>query len=346
MKSDTPPPLVADHDDQTERVTTVQNGWIALPLNFALFFGSIFGFIYSIAAGVNGPQGMPIWWLFISCIVAFIVSFILFFGFFTLEPNEARVLVLFGDYKGTVRKSGFHWGNPFYSNGPGGALTLAQMKASGSESEKATASAALNALKKHKRNKISLRARNLDGEVIKVNDLRGNPVEIAVVVVWRVTDTAQAMFDVDDYEHYVSVQSEAAVRQIASHYAYDHGEEDETTLRGDMGEVSADLQRELDERLRSAGVRVIEARITHLAYAPEIAHAMLRRQQAEAVIAARQKIVHGAVGMVQMALDELAEKKVLELDDERRASMVSNLLVVLCGENDVQPVVNSGTLYS
>jgi len=231
-------------------------------------------------------------------------------GFFTLQPNEARVLVLFGSYKGTVRTSGFHWTNPFNSK-------LA----------------------------MSLRSKNLNGQSLKVNDKRGNPIEIAAVVVWRVHDTAQALFDVENCENYVAIQSESAVRHLASEYAYDHGEEHEITLRSGGEEVSAALRRELEERLLRAGVVVEEARISHLAYAPEIAGAMLRRQQAEAVIAARQMIVQGAVSMVEMALNQLAARRVVELDDERKAAMVSNLLVVLCGEAEVQPIVNTGTLH-
>lgn len=330
---------------QKEILKEVSNGWTWLPVNLLFLFGSMYGFIHSLVYGIGGPDKMPMWGLLIGSILLFIISCILWGGFFTLEPNQARVLVLFGAYKGTVRKSGYHFGNPFYSNGTSGGLTLETMKQSGTDAEKAAAAKASFAIQKHKRNKISLRARNLNGDKLKVNDKRGNPVEIAVVVVWRVRDTAQAMFDVDDYEHYVNIQSEAAVRHVASRYAYDQGEEEEITLRGNLEEVSADLTAELQERLMKAGVVVEEARLTHLAYAPEIAHAMLRRQQAEAVIAARQKIVHGAVGMVQMALDELAEKKVVDLDDERRAAMVSNLLVVLCGESEVHPVVNTGTLY-
>jgi len=194
--------------------------------------------------------------------------------------------------------------------------------------------------------RISLRARNLNGDKLKVNDLRGNPIEIAAVVVWRVVDTAQALFDVDDYDRYVTVQSESAIRHVASSYAYDDGEADEMTLRGGSNAVSAALHAELQERMRKAGVLVEEARIAHLAYAPEIAQAMLRRQQAEAVIAARTKIVTGAVSMVEMALKQLEEKHVVALDDERKAAMVSNLLVVLCGESEVHPVVNAGTLYT
>ena len=233
------------------------------------------------------------------------------FGYFTLQPNEARVLVLFGSYQGTSRDSGFHWTNPFVRKFP-----------------------------------ISLRARNFQSERLKVNDKRGNPIEIACVVVWRVADTAQAVFDVDAYADYVRVQSESAVRHLASAYSYDHGEENEITLRGGGADVQHALQKELQDRLGKAGVLVDEARITHLAYAPEIAGAMLRRQQAEAVIAARQKIVHGAVSMVDMALRELAEKAVVHLDDERKAAMVSNLMVVLCSENEVHPIINAGTLYS
>lgn len=228
-----------------------------------------------------------------------------------MQPNQARVLILFGDYRGTVKRDGFHWTNPFM-----------------------------------RKELVSLRLRNLEGDRLKVNDKRGSPIEIAAVVVWRVQETAQAVFDVDNFEHYVKVQSESAVRHLASAYAYDHGEENEITLRSGVEEVSHALQRELQERLGKAGVIVEEARITHLAYAPEIAQAMLRRQQAEAVIAARKKIVHGAVSMVEMALRELADKQVLSLDDERKASMVSNLLVVLCGEAEAQPVINTGTLYA
>lgn len=247
----------------------------------------------------------PLW-----LIGAAILGVALFSGLFTLQPNEARVLVLFGSYKGTVRRAGFHWTNPFTTKIP-----------------------------------ISLRSRNLNGERLKVNDKRGNPIEIAAVVVWRVEETAQAAFDVQNVENYVAIQSESAVRHLASVYAYDHGEEHETTLRGGGDEVSSALTRELSERLGRAGVVVEEARISHLAYAPEIASAMLRRQQAEAVIAARQKIVQGAVSMVEMALKEMDDKQLVELDPERRAAMVSNLLVVLCGEAEVQPVVNTGTLH-
>lgn len=228
-------------------------------------------------------------------------------GFFTIQPNEAISLSFFGPYIGTVREAGFYWANPFYS-----------------------------------KTRISLRARNFEGTRLKVNDKQGNPIEIAAVVVWQVTDTAQALFEVDNYEEYVKVQSETAVRHLANNYAYDHGEEHEVTLRSGVEVVCEALCKELQERLSKAGVGVIEARLTHLAYASEIAGAMLRRQQAEAVIAARKMIVHGAVSMVQMALQELSDKNVIEFDDNRKAAMVSNLLVVLCGESDVQPVIQAG----
>jgi regulator of protease activity HflC (stomatin/prohibitin superfamily) len=235
-----------------------------------------------------------------------------------------------------VRQSGFHFGNPFYSNG-----SAATASKEGTDSARKGNSAS----KPHPRNKVSLRTRNFNSERLKVNDQRGNPIEIAAVIVWRVEDTAQAMFDVDDYDNYVRVQSESAIRHLASCYSYDHGEENEVTLRSGVDEVSAALRTELQQRLVKAGVFVEEARLTHLAYAPEIAQAMLRRQQAEAIIAARQKIVQGAVGMVDMALRELSDKHVLSLDDERKAAMVSNLMVVLCGESEVHPVLNAGTLY-
>ncbi|MBK9089711.1 MAG: SPFH domain-containing protein [Holophagales bacterium] len=302
-------------------------------------------FVWSLAAGIPAT-GHPYVLPFVLSLLAIPVWIILLTGFFTLQPNEARVLVLFGAYKGTVRESGFHWGNPFYTNGPGTSSAAATSAETHGGTPTAIAAQAAAAAARHpKRNKISLRARTLNGQKLKVNDKGGNPIEIAAVVIWRVQDTAMAMFDVDDYEKYVETQSESALRHIASLYGYDHGEEDEITLRSNVEEVSAALRKELHERLAKAGVVVEEARLTHLAYAPEIAQAMLRRQQAEAVIAARQKIVHGAVSMVEMALKELSEKNVLILDDDRKAAMVSNLMVVLCGEAEVHPVVNAGTLY-
>jgi regulator of protease activity HflC (stomatin/prohibitin superfamily) len=329
-----------------ERIVNVHNGWVMLPIVVFLLLGAVALLIYSIAAGVHG-KGDPIWSLFVTAILVELAAVVMCVGFFALQPNEARVLVLFGQYKGTARDAGFHWGNPFYSNGPSQAgMTTGQSTGSEANAAAGKLGGALRGLKKLSRFKVSLRARNFNSERLKVNDKRGNPVEIAAVVVWRVQDTAQAAFDVDDYENYVRVQSESAIRHVASAYAYDYGEEHEVTLRSGMEEVSQALKQELQARLNKAGVLVEEARLTHLAYAPEIAQAMLRRQQAEAVIAARQKIVHGAVSMVGMALKELAEQQVVNLDDERRAAMVSNLMVVLCGEAEVHPVVNTGTLYT
>lgn len=325
-----------------ERVVQVKSGWVMLPLLIGLLLGDIALLVYSIGEGER-TVGHPILGLFIPALLLVPTTILLMTGFFTLQPNEARVLILFGAYKGTVRESGFNWGNPFYSNGPQQTSSLGDLRAKVASLK---ADAASPARKSPTRHKISLRARTLNGDKLKVNDKRGNPIEIAAVVVWRVQDTAQASFDVDDYNNYVCTQSESALRHLASAYAYDHGEEDEVTLRSNVDDVSKALRHELEERLAKAGVTVDEARLTHLAYAPEIAQAMLRRQQAEAVIAARQKIVHGAVSMVDMALKELAEKHVVVLDDERRAAMVSNLMVVLCGESEVHPVVNTGTLYT
>ena len=328
-----------------ERVVSATNGWILLPILLGLLLGNIALFFYSFIEGIR-TIGHPLIGLFVFSLLLLPVSIILITGFFTLQPNEARVLILFGAYRGTVRKSGLHWGNPFYSNGSNQAGALAQMAEAHNQlaAVKAGTTAALH--RPGSRHKISLRARTLNGEKLKVNDKRGNPIEIGAVIVWRVADTAQATFDVDDYEKYVETQSESALRHLASTYAYDHGEDNEVTLRSGVDEVSQALRTELQERLAKAGVAVDETRLTHLAYAPEIAQAMLRRQQAEAVIAARQKIVHGAVSMVDMALKELAEKQVVQLDDDRRAAMVSNLMVVLCGESEIHPVINTGTLYN
>jgi hypothetical protein len=278
-----------------ERSIQVMSGWPMLAFQFFLFLCLIAWF-----SVMRNPVGI------IAGMLGVGLTVLLSFGYFTLQPNEARVLILFGAYKGTERRSGFHWTNPFYT-----------------------------------KRRISLRAWNLNGEKLK-----GNPIEIAAVVVWRVADTAQAIFDVQDYESYVRIQSESAVRHLASSYAYDGGDDDEVTLRGGGDVVAQALTIELQKRLSKAGVVVEESRITHLAYAPEIAQAMLRRQQAEAIIAARTKIVFGAVSMVEMALRELDKKRVVQLDDERKASMVSNLLVVLCAEAEVSPVINAGTLYT
>lgn len=315
-----------NHQSATsERNVTALPGWSMLFLTLVLMLGALGYFIYSVGHDA-GPGFLAL------VLPAELVGLVLLAGYFTLQPNEARVLILFGNYKGTVRTSGFHWANPLYSRGkmpsmPAGTAGIAVRNPLSSA-------------------KLSLRAHNLNSGTLKVNDKRGNPVEIAAVVVWRVHNTAQAAFDVEDYTRYVQVQSESAVRSIASRFAYDHGDENELTLRGGADEVSLALKDELQVRLAKAGVVVDEARLTHLAYAPEIASIMLRRQQAEAIIAARQMIVHNAVGMVQMALTELDDKNVVKLDEERKAAMVSNLLVVLCGNSDASPVINTGTLYS
>lgn len=292
-----------------ERTIRTSNGWMMLVTSILLPAMGALMMIHAVALQEAGVSGWG-WWLGVA-VVLVVLGVISLGGFFTLQPNESRVLILFGSYKGTERESGFHWTNPFYT-----------------------------------RKMVSLRARNLLSEKLKVNDKRGNPIEIGAVVVWRVQDTAQATFDVENYGEYVRVQSESAIRHLANSYAYDGGEEHEITLRSSVDEVCVALQKELLERLQKAGVVIEEARLTHLAYAPEIANAMLRRQQAEAIITARQKIVHGAVSMVEMALQELLEKNVVHLDEERKAAMVSNLLVVLCGESEVHPVINTGTLYA
>ncbi len=331
-----------------EREAWALSGWPVLVATIVFYVASVALFI---GAGVLADRqelsSALGWGMVVPGAVLLVLATFLSPGFFTLEPNETRVLVLFGAYRGTVRQTGFRWANPFYSNGP-----TIKPGAEGAGREAASAAGAAKKgqparpVRKYPRYKVSVRARTLNGPKLKVNDRRGNPVEIAAVVIWRVSDTAQAVFDVDDFQQYVETQSETALRHLAGSYAYDHGEENEVTLRSNVDEVSQALKDELEQRLARAGVVVEEARLTHLAYAPEIAQAMLRRQQAEAVIDARQKIVHGAVSMVDMALRDLSEKKVVELDDERKASMVSNLMVVLCSESEVHPVVNTGTLYS
>jgi regulator of protease activity HflC (stomatin/prohibitin superfamily) len=246
----------------------------------------------------------------VTSVLLILLEAFLIIGVFVVNPNEGRVLQFFGSYVGTAKEAGLRWANPFFT-----------------------------------KKRISLRIRNFESARLKVNDNEGNPIEIASVVVWRVVDTAEAVFEVDDYQNFVKVQSEAAVRNLATSYKYDAHEDDEMSLRGNTAAVAEHLKREIQDRLAKAGVEVLEARISHLAYAPEIAQAMLQRQQAGAIIAARQRIVEGAVGMVQMALDMLSQRDILELDNERRAAMVSNLLVVLCGERSTQPVINTGTIY-
>ena len=278
-------------------------GGFMLLLLVATVIGSI---VWLIAAARDG-WGAPGW----ASIILLVFAAVSFAGLFVVTPNEAKVVLLFGNYAGTITQPGFHWVNPFSV-----------------------------------RIRVSKRVRNFESAKLKVNDHIGTPIEIAAVIVWRVVDTAEALFQVDNYEQFVHVQSEAAVRSLATGYSYDAHDDKAHSLRGNAAHVADHLRHEIQERLAQAGVEVIEARISHLAYAPEIAGAMLQRQQAAAIIAARQKIVEGAVGMVEMALEMLSRNKVVELDEERRAAMVSNLLVVLCGDRNAQPVVNTGTLYT
>lgn len=346
------------HDTRKGTAMTVEkqaraaSGWPMLFVTLAAYAASIWGIVQGIIilataedAGVPASVTGPV--LFVGGIVLLIVAIILNCGFFSLQPGQARVLVLFGSYVGTVHDSGFYWANPFYSRSLGSSDSGVSIDVSleeGTPSVKAAAAA------KTLSTKVSLRARTLNGDRLKVNDKMGNPIEIATVVVWHVADTAKALFDVDHYPSYVAMQTETALRHVASVYAYDHMEDDDSsnqsiTLRSNIEEVSASLKEELDRRLAPAGVSVDDARLTHLAYAPEIAQAMLRRQQAEAIIAARKKIVEGAVSMVDMALKELSDGGVVEFDEDRKAVMASNLMVVLCGESEAQPVLNTGSLY-
>ena len=285
-----------------ERIRGTLAGWIALPV---LILALVAGAWRLVGAATNEETLAVIGW------IAFLVAIaIMLGGFFTVYPNEAKVLTLFGKYAGSVKNDGFHWANPFLT-----------------------------------KRRLSLRVRNFESAQSKVNDLEGNPIEIAAIVVWRVVETAEACFEVDDYEHYVKVQSEAAVRNLATQYPYDAHIDGHKSLRGNTAEIAAQLKVEVQERLSKAGVEALEARINHLAYAPEIASAMLQRQQAGAIIAARQRIVEGAVGMVEMALEALSRREIVSLDNERKAAMVSNLLVVLCGDRNTQPVINTGTIY-
>jgi regulator of protease activity HflC (stomatin/prohibitin superfamily) len=274
-----------------------------------VLLGALLGIVALIATIVSGARDAnPV--LIVGGALGIALLALMLAGLFLVNPNEGRVLQLFGSYVGTARATGLRWANPFLT-----------------------------------KRAVSLRVRNFESSHLKVNDFDGNPIEIASVVVWKVVDTAEAVFEVDDYEHYVRVQAEAALRNLATSYPYDAHDDQQTSLRGHTTTVADHLKREVQERLAKAGVQVIEARISHLAYAPEIAAAMLQRQQAGAIIAARQRIVEGAVGMVEMALHQLSAKSIVTLDDERKAAMVSNLLVVLCGERAAQPVVNAGTIY-
>ncbi|MBN1213109.1 MAG: SPFH domain-containing protein [candidate division Zixibacteria bacterium] len=281
-----------------ERDRKVASGWAMFMLLVVLLLAAVVFLII----------GTPV--IKIIAGVWMLVDFFLMLGFFFVNPNEGRVLQLFGKYTGTTRQEGLRWANPLLS-----------------------------------KKRISLRVRNFETGKMKVNDVGGNPIEIAAIVVWKVVDTAEACFQVDHYEQFVMIQSESAVRNLATQYAYDSHDDDTVSLRGSTSDISDKLRVEIQERLDQAGVEVLEARISHLAYAPEIAEAMLRRQQAGAIVAARQLIVEGAVGMVEMALEQLSQKNIIELDHERKAAMVSNLLVVLCGETATQPVINTGTLY-
>jgi regulator of protease activity HflC (stomatin/prohibitin superfamily) len=334
------------HTPTTEKLVRAANGWPMLFLDVVLFLSAP-SCLLLLARIDQSEVASVLSVVFLSFLVLVLAIFIAI-GFFTLQPNEARVLILFGHYKGSVRDSGLHWANPFYARTRGAAPTkagAAPPPPAGARNRGTRVQAVLSGAGLLS-TKLSLRANNFNTDTLKVNDKRGNPIEIGAVIVWRVHDTAQAAFDVEDYRTYVEMQSESAIRSIASRYAYDHGDEHELTLRGGADEISVALKDELQARLAKAGMQIDEARLTHLAYAPEIAPVMLRRQQAEAIISARQIIVQNAVGMVHMALDELDKKNVVKLDDERRAAMVSNLLVVLCGQNDPSPVINTGTLYT
>ncbi|MDX2276541.1 MAG: SPFH domain-containing protein [Hyphomonadaceae bacterium] len=285
-----------------ERVAQTSNGGLLLLTLLLLIAATVWCLIEVASSDTDALVPLLILLVLATLLVAT--------GFYSLQPNEAAAITLFGNYKGTDRTPGLRWVLPWYA-----------------------------------RKKISLRVRNVTSETLKVNDKRGNPIEIASVVVWRVVDSAAALFDVDHYESFINIQMETAIREIASHFAYDHAEHEEPTLRADADQVSALLKDKLQERVAVAGISIDETKLSHLAYAPEIAGAMLRRQQAEAVLAARRYIVQGAVEMVQHALQQLSERDIVKLDDERRATMVSNLLVVLCGDRDAQPVLNTGTLH-
>lgn len=341
--------MAGEQDERVthERTVRVPSGWTMLFVNLAIGVAGLTLIYLTIGSAVAAEigDGTAILRIFLGGLIVGLAGFMLS-GHFTLQPNESRVLILFGSYKGSVRTSGFHWANPFYSRSRGKAPHH-RGKAPHHHGDQPVKSVWMGgAGQRTLPTKLSLRAHNFNSEKLKVNDKNGNPVEIAAVIVWRVADTAQAVFDVEDYDSYVEVQTESAIRRIASLYAYDHGEDAEITLRGGGDEVAQELKQEVQERLATAGVHVEEARLTHLAYAPEIASAMLRRQQAEAVIAARTKIVLGAVSMVEMALQDLESKGLVDLDPERKAAIVSNLLVVLCGTSEAAPVINTGTLYT
>ena len=307
------------------------SGWLGLGSVFVFLGAGIFTFYhFVIEADRHGFSPL----LFFGALGMLLFSFVSLFGFLAVAPNDSRVLLLFGDYKGTVKDSGFFWVNPFYSK-----KKLSLRVRNFETGSKMTPE------KKGEHGQVVTASSRTGGKPSKVNDCDGNPIEISAVVVWKVVDTAEALFEVDNYEDFVEVQSEAALRVLASRHPYDHSDS-EISLRGNTIEVCEQLKEDIQERLEKAGVQVIEARISHLAYAQEIAAAMLQRQQAQAVVAARTVIVEGAVGMVEMALDHLKRDNIVDLDDERRATMVSNLLVVLCGNSHAQPVINTGSLHN
>ena len=326
----------------TEKIIKSKSGWLFLLITIVLFaVAALFtlNFVLSAMAADRNPRLDPSFPSIIGALVFFFAGLFVSSGLFSLQPGQARVCVLFGKYIGTVKDEGLRWANPYY------AKTLSTHVGDLSSLATGTGTPTVNV----HTSIISTRARTLNGDVLKVNDRMGNPIEIAEVVVWRVSDTAKALFDVDDYDSYVAMQAETALRHVASIYSYDHMEDESEsntaiTLRSNIEEVSEALQSELSRNLSVAGITVDDARLTHLSYAPEIAQAMLRRQQAEAIIAARKKIVEGAVSMVDMALTQLSENGVVEFDEDRKAVMASNLMVVLCGESEAQPVLNTGSL--
>ncbi len=324
-----------------EIIPNAMNGMFMLILNVALMLGSVLLFIFSIS---SFSGAFSIIMIVLSCLYFLIIGPILFAGLKILKPNEALVLTLFGKYYGTLKGEGFYFVNPFSSatNPSTNVATTALFSIETGNKEKNNPEVNLNIKSK----KISLKTMTLNNDKQKINDSLGNPITIGIVVIWRVVNTAKAVFDVDNYTEYLSIQCDSALRNIVRLYPYDtFGDDNEKTLRGSSLEVAKKLQEEIQEKVEIAGLEIIEARITHLAYAPEIAAAMLQRQQASAIIDARQMIVEGAVGMVEMALAKLNENNIVQLDEERKAAMVSNLLVVLCGNKDAQPIVNSGSLY-
>jgi regulator of protease activity HflC (stomatin/prohibitin superfamily) len=309
------------------------SGWFPLIVTIAMAIAGPYFFITGLI-GIGYPGGPAFILRIVLGVVVFLMAFMSLFGYMAIAPNQARGLLLFGAYKGSVVTSGFFWVNPFYSKKKI-SLRIRNFETGSTQTPE----------HKDAQGKVLQQASRTHGRPSKVNDRDGNPIEISAVVVWRVVNTAEALFEVDDFEDFVQVQSESALRNLASRHPYD-SHDHQVSLRGNPDDVCHQLESDIQERLNKAGVEVIEARISHLAYAPEIAAAMLQRQQAQAVVAARTTIVEGAVGMVEMALDQLAENHIVELDDERRAAMVSNLLVVLCSDRHTQPVINTGSLYT